>query len=489
MKKTKLLVAIMLVISLLLVACTEGGSHNEGGNDNTTTNELVKLSIWSYYSGASKDVFYDMVDEFNQTVGRENNILVEPRTTGNVGKLAESIIASANGDIGAEPMPHIFMAYPDSAYKIDAMDMVLDLDPYFSSEELAEFNADFLNECRFGSEDALKIIPIAKSSEVIFINKTDFDLFASAVEIDLTLFETWEGLAQLSQQYYNWTDAKTQELDDGKAFFGIDSMANYTLIGAEQLSNSLCNISNNKVEVNLNRETAKKMWDNFYIPFVHGYYGNIGNFRSDDATTGDILAYTGSTAGASWFPQQVETGKDEMHPIEGMIMPMPTFESGELVSVHQGAGMVVTKSDAKHQDAAVLFLKWFTAPDQNSAFAIRTGYVPVKSELLTLDAYNLALEEYGADQIHPLVRETANTTYKMIETHSLYANKPYSTSYETRLVLESSLINFAKNDLGQITEEMKSEPKDSVLAKYITDENFDKWYQQFIIDLEDTMPK
>ena len=483
MKKTGLL--LTLVVALFFSSCS---SKNPISSGKSNTDSILTLSVWTYYSGAAKNIFYDLVDEFNETVGKENNIIIDPRTTGNVGKLASSILASANEDIGAEPIPHIFMGYPDSAYKIDQMDMVLDLDPYFSEDELSEYRSDFLDDGRFGSDNALKIIPIAKSSEIIYVNKTDFDLFASEVTVDLDSFETWEGLAEISEQYYNWTDSKTSTPYDGKAFFGIDSMANYILIGAEQLNNSVFNVSTDGVEITLTRETAKKLWDSFYPPFVSGHFGNIGNFRSDDASTGDILAYTGSTAGASWFPSTIETGKDSSYPIESMTFPFPTFEGGDLVTVHQGAGMVVTKSDDAHQDAAVLFLKWFTDATQNSKFAIQTGYIPVKTELLNTKAHEFYLAENPDDVISDVVAMSNETAYSMIESYSMYANKPYSTSFETRQILEKSMITFAKNDLVKINEEIKTDTKENVLANYITEENFENWYLTFMTELENQLP-
>ena len=46
------------------------------------------------------------------------------------------------------------------------------------------------------------------------------------------------------------------------------------------------------------------MWDELYVPYVKGYYANLGKFRSDDEKTGDILAYVGSSAGAVYFQRK-----------------------------------------------------------------------------------------------------------------------------------------------------------------------------------------
>jgi len=67
-------------------------------------------------------------------------------------------------------------------------------------------------------------------------------------------------------------------------------------------------------------------------------------------------------------------------PIESIVLPYPVFEGGEKVALQRGAGMVVAKSDANKELAAVIFLKWFASPEQNMRFVSETGYLPVTKE-------------------------------------------------------------------------------------------------------------
>ncbi len=48
-------------------------------------------------------------------------------------------------------------------------------------------------------------------------------------------------------------------------------------------------------------KSYEKLWDNFYVPYINGYFASYGKFRSDDAKTGDILALVGSSSGAHTF--------------------------------------------------------------------------------------------------------------------------------------------------------------------------------------------
>ena len=104
----------------------------------------------------------------------------------------------------------------------------------------------------------------------------------------------------------------------------------------------------------------------------------LGKFRSDDVKTGDILAYTGSCASSMYFPDQVVTDDGTAMPLIVVVMQPPVLEGGEQINVQQGAGMAVTKSDAKHEYAACEFLKWFTRKENNLRYVCESAYLPVR---------------------------------------------------------------------------------------------------------------
>ncbi len=110
--------------------------------------------------------------------------------------------------------------------------------------------------------------------------------------------------------------------------------------------------SDNSVEFNLSEEIARKMWEQFYIPYIRGYFVKTGRFSSDDAKTGTVLAYTGSTAGASYFPSEVTFSQANVEAIEPLVLPYPYYEEGDAYTMQQGAGMCMTKSNYTHEYAA-----------------------------------------------------------------------------------------------------------------------------------------
>ena len=111
------------------------------------------------------------------------------------------------------------------------------------------------------------------------------------------------------------------------------------------------------------------------FPISKGWAAASGRFRSDDIKIGSILAYIGSNSSATYFPTQVMLSDTESHAIELKVLPKPHFEGGKKVAVQQGAGMAVAKTTDAEVEASVVFLKWFTQPENNIAFAVGSGYL------------------------------------------------------------------------------------------------------------------
>ena len=282
--------AVLLVLSVTLAGC----SASPATKVKLSPDDPVSLEVWHYYNGPQKEAFDEMVAEFNDTVGMEKGITVEAFNKGNVNELTDAVLASANKKVGADEVPDIFAGYADTAYQVDKLGMVASLDNYLTKKEIEEYIPSYIEEGRFDSEENLKIFPFAKSMEVMMINKTDWDKFASATGASLDSLNTIEGLTDTAKKYYDWSG--------GKAFFNRDAMANYMIIGSKQLGVEIFEVKNGEVTFNLDKDVMRKLWDNYYVPFINGYFASYGRFASDDAKTGDIIALVGSSSGATYYP-------------------------------------------------------------------------------------------------------------------------------------------------------------------------------------------
>lgn len=460
---------ILALILGLMLAGTTGCSHARVSQEDTrpSPDHPVTVVLWNYYNGQTKTAFDELVEEFNDTVGMENGIVVDAVSLGDLTQLAESVFEAAGGQVGAEQMPDIFGGYPDNVYRIDKMGRVADLDAYFTTEELGAYRQDFLNDCRMGVEEGLKMIPAARSTDVLYLNETDWNRFSGEVQADLGDLSTWEGVAETAKRYYEWSG--------GKTFLGMDSIANYIIISSMQLEQALYEVSGTTVKFQFSEPLARKLWENLYLPYINGYYGSFGRFGSDDAKTGDIVAYIGSSAGAQYFPMEIARTYDQMEPITSKVLPYPYFEGKSAVAIAQGAGFAVAKSDPTHEYAAAAFLKWFTAKEQNVRFSLMSGYLPVQNEALAVNLTEQA-RTYNA-QYGETVAQSIGATRAMLDSYTFYANRSFEGSYELRQMLSSYVLEFIKNDLGRVEQTVKAgADRSAVIAELTGEEHFQKWY-------------
>lgn len=68
-------------------------------------NEMVNLTIWHVYGGQTDSPLNDMIDEFNQTIGKEEGISVQVTSVTNTNTIHEGVLASAKQEPGSSELP------------------------------------------------------------------------------------------------------------------------------------------------------------------------------------------------------------------------------------------------------------------------------------------------------------------------------------------------------------------------------------------------
>lgn len=485
MKKNEILkLAGVLALSAVMLSGCAGSK--EKGQTELDANNPLSLKVWHYYNGTQQATFDSLLEEFNATVGKEKGIYVEGSSYGAVADLEKAVESSLNEEIGADDLPDMFSSYADTAYSVQKEGKLADLTQYFTDKELSEYVDSYIQEGYFGDGKALYLLPVAKSTEIMMLNRTDWDKFANAAGVSLEDLSTLEGVAKVAEKYYKWTDAKTPKIpDDGKAFYGRDSLANYFVIGMRQMGQEIFQVKDGKVTFQTDKKLLRRLWENYYVPYVNGYFTACGRFRSDDVKTGDILAYTGSTSSTFYFPDQVENG-GKSHDIDFEVLDAPIMEGGENYKVQQGAGMAVTKSDPQREYASCVFLKWFTKQEQNLRFVCDSGYMPVRKKANNIKVIDEVIQK---DNIE--MNEKAYASLKNVmsgfENKKFYTTKNFQNSYSARTVLDTHLAEQAKKDRKAVEEKLAAgvSRKQAVKA-YISDASFEKWYRDFCDALAQT---
>ena len=448
-------VILLFFLTLLLGACAPGKAGN--------ASEPVTITVWTYYNGPQLEAFQALVEEFNETEGREKGILVESAHFGSVTELQEKALESAAGKVGAASMPNLFAAYADTAYAVDKKGLLADLKPYLSDEEWAEYEQSYLNEGAF-EEGTIKIFPIAKSTELLLLNKTDWEPFAEECGFTYDDLATVEGLTKVAEAYYNWSG--------GKAFYGRDSLSNYHFIGARQLGMAIVTRNNGKVRINLERSVIRKLWDCYYVPYVKGYFASSGRYRSDDIKIGNILAYVGSSSGAMYFPDRVTLGDEDVHEIELEVLPAPQFANTGSFAVQQGAGMVVTNTSEEEVKASVVFLRWFTQPERNIRFSVDSGYLPVQKCANDMEEV-MAMTPDMPEKAEKILGVGLSTVKK----NNMYTPPAFEQGTALREIFDYSMADAAVTDRKEVVRALEAgKSLEEATAPFLTERRFEIWY-------------
>lgn len=468
MKRRIKLVCLALALLITLTACSV--------SEKTALDPKnpVSITLWHYYAGDNKIALETAVDTFNKSVGSEKGVVVNAVAKGSVTELEKAVTDAAKGVINAEAMPDLFSCYPDKALDIDELGKICDLNDYFTEAERALYVEEFLSDGQFDGERLL-ILPIAKSTELLYVNETVWNAFALANDVDANGLSTWEGVYAAAQTYYKWTDAQTPETSwDGKSLMGVDSIANYVIIGNHQLGVEVIDGENQQVV--LNQAVMKKIFDIYYGGMSLGYFNAVGKFRSDDIKAGDLAAYVGSSSGAAYFPTWIEKDNTQL-PIDFLALSYPVFEGGSPDAIQQGAGMSVANSTPEKQEGAAVFLKWFTAEAQNIEFAMTTGYLPVQIGAYENAGFKASLEEMRIGEVaQKNIAAVYDIALNQIMERDTYASLPFKGSYEVRATLEKSLTAMGeagRQNAAALKEQGLSEAE--ILASLDLNARFEEW--------------
>ena len=466
-RKLCLVVAITLIFTMFTACGTEEETLDPANP--------VTVVVWHHFSGAVQSAFETAIREFNETVGMDRGIFVQGYSAGTVSELAAAVRASIAGEVGSEKLPHIFTAFADTAYVAKQYGLLVDFQDYLSEAQQQEFFASFINGGRIGRNNELFLFPVAVATEIFMLNHTDWAPFASENNFSYGDLATMEDIKRVAQVYYDWSG--------GKAFFGRDQFANLFIIGSKQFGVELFDVdSAGQVTLNLDEQVMRRIWDYYYIPHIRGYFTAYSRFRSDDLRVGDILAYSGSTVSAAFFPDEIRV-EGESRPIDVKVLPMPVFQGGERVLVRQGANMVITQTTEAEQYASKVFVHWFTDPQQNISFAALSGHMPVRTaamdyELIraTADEFDIVLTDATDQALRIAISEVKEST--------MYSMPAFQTATAARGVLYSHLRNKAIEDRATIVEMMANGvDREEAIAYFATDEKFRAWLADFEAEL------
>ncbi len=361
-RKPWIYITVILVLGLMmLMACGINGGQKEP----------VTLTVWHVYGGQTDSPLNDLIEEFNKTVGAREGIKLQVTVVSNTNNIHDAVLRAAGDEPGTTGLPDMFISYPKTVLAMPDSDILVDYRDYFSDEELSAYIPAFLEEGEI--DGRLVAFPVAKSTEIMFIDKTLFDRFAVDTGVTLGQLDTWEGLFELSKEYYQWTDAQTPDVPgDGKAFFVHDYHFNYFQVGVESLGEDF--FQGNEIAYG---KAFSKVWETYADAAVQGGVWLNEGYATEPLRTGETIVSVASSASVLYYEDIVTYSDNRSEPIEVIARPVPCFENGQRLVMQRGAGFCTVKSTPERERAAAVFLKWLTEPEINVRFVTSVGYMPV----------------------------------------------------------------------------------------------------------------
>ena len=458
---------ILAVFICVLLLVGIGGCVDSAEQPNAA--QPVTLTVWHTYVEQMGDKFGDLVEEFNTTVGAREGIVVDIGSVSNASEHNERLLDAADDVPGTPKLPDMAVVYPQIALQLAQEGLLLDLNTCFSAEELAEFAPQFLKE-GYLEGDALYLLPIAKSTEVLYVNRTFFDPFALETGITLEDLSSVEGLMDASKRYYEWTDAQTPDIpQDGRAFYYPDNPFNFAEIGFAQMGQSFFVGET----LALDSPTFACIWESYYPLAVRGGVAIFDNYGNYLAKTGGVVCVTSTSAGAIYYPDTVTYADNTKEDVEFDVLPYPIFSDGEKIAMQRGGSICILKSEPKKEYAAALFLKWLTEPAQNLRFTTNAGYLPVKESAFK----DIANSSDMAENLQ--VRKMLQTAVEMQNEYSFFIPTVSNVYNGLSVSYSERIYAIAKQDRVKYLELIESGYSEDEAYSQVSEDAFERFCADF----------
>ena len=404
--------------------------------------------MWHVYGSQTESPLNIVIEQFNNTVGKENGITIDVVSVTSSSAIDEALSASANGKPGAEELPDLFTAYPRVA-EIVGTDKLLAWDNYFTKEELAAFHSEFLSEGYF--ESGLLMLPIAKSTEAFYLNKTLFDRFSADTGVTEDDLETIDGMLNTAKVYYDWSG--------GQNFMQLNDFYNYAYVGMKAFGSEW--IVDGKLQLN---DTFEKVWAPLAETAIYGGICLDDGYAASRWKTAEVIANIGSTADVLYQPREVVYADNTTETISAIALPYPVFNEDTAGVVYRGGGLFAIKnSDERKNYGAYLFAKWLTEEENDLSFVTEAGYLPVTDEALDTLFRDLGVVENT--DYHSLY----NAVDIMVQNYEMYALPIYDGASEIQLNFEKNVKTVLKSAHNQYVKRVNEGEDSNRVLKELTD--------------------
>ncbi len=341
--------------------------------------ENVTVTFYHTMNIMYQQVLDKYIAEFNKIYP---NIHIEHMQVGGYDEVRDSVFS----ELAVGGGPSIAYCYPDHVAQYNLINGTLPLDRFIESAEygltdaqISDFFEVFYNEGRVYGDGCMYSLPMAKSTEVLYYNKTFFEANGLSVPTTWTEFEA--------------VCAKIKEIDPTCIPLGYDSEGNWFVTLCEQFGSSYTSADGEHYlfDNETNREfmkTLREWYDKGYITtkeICQSYTSSL--FTNTDKNSTKCYMSIASTGGAvHQFPYQ---SYDGTYPFEVGMAPIPTVEGGDAKAISQGPSLCMFEGESAAETTATwLFMKFLTTNAEFQAeYSMTSGYLPAIKSACETEAY------------------------------------------------------------------------------------------------------
>ena len=407
-KILSVLLAVAMLLSMMALVACNGGNQGNNGNQGVAAGmaeyavpevgyDGSAVTVVFYHSMGAKlqGVLNDYIEDFNKLYP---NITIEHSSMGDYDGVRDQI----KTQLTAGAQPNIAYCYPDHVALYNVTKKVIPLNNFIDStievtdaegnktvlgltaEQKADFIEGYYKEgAAFDSVGTMYTLPMSKSTEALYYNKTFFE------KNNLQVPTTWEEMEQVC--------VAIKAIDPNCIPLGYDSEANWFITMCEQYGSPYTSLDKGDhfQFTNATHRGFVKMFNDWFrkgyitTEEIHGSYTS-GLFTATEGQR--CYMVIGSTGGASYQTPPTVDGNPLFE--TGMTTP-PQVNPDAPKVISQGPSLCLFDSDNPQEVVASwLFMKFLTTDVAFQAdFSMASGYAPVIKSVQENPTYKAWLDK------------------------------------------------------------------------------------------------
>ncbi|MGB9377235.1 MAG: ABC transporter substrate-binding protein [Mycobacteriales bacterium] len=343
--------AVAAAASLSLVAVAGCGSS---ATNSSTAGGKTQLTVWHYWDGNNGDTFAAMAKTYQTS---------HPKTTLKLVNVPGSdLLTKLQAAAQSRTLPDVVIGDLVTVPRMAQTGKAVDLKPLVDASTWSDIYPEML---KFGAQGDKQVsIPVSSNTLAWMFNKADF---TKAGLDPANPPKTWSELTAASARIRAATGKPGFELFTTPGTDGEGVTWNFQ-VSLWQAGGEFLNNDNSKAAFN---SPAGKKALQFWVDLVKTKDSPLapwGEFEKGKAAS----AQEGSWMAGIWKPKP---------PFDFGVAQIPYPADGKPATNMGGEQAVVFTPDTAKQKAAGDFLTWFVAPEQNTSWSEKTGFLPVRKSV------------------------------------------------------------------------------------------------------------